>query len=327
MGVAGSPAPLLSIAIPVYNGAAFIERCLASVQGALAALPPARRGEVEVVVCDNHSTDATAALVAQVAESLALRVIRPPAFLENRTTNWNTAIRATSGPWTMMLHADDRLAPSGMAALLDACAAERGSRAVMIYGQHTTFTDAGATGPVRPRWPVRATLSGRALREGVLPYICPFVPFTVFRRSAFDDIGAFDQSFDLVQDWEGWIRLLGIGDVAFIPVVYGEWRTHDFSPQYARVMATEQVRVALDIVRLVPTIGVRRARDARVAAVAKAPVLLGDGWREALGAAFPTGIDAELVMSDHALATELARITRAMTQRFYLARAVGTITK
>ncbi|MBA3672294.1 MAG: glycosyltransferase [Gemmatimonadaceae bacterium] len=317
--------PLLSIAIPVYNGAGFIERCLASVGAAVGSLDSHERARIEVVVCDNHSTDATAELIRAAAGPLTLRVVEPPAFLENRTSNWNHAIRATSGEWTMMLHADDRLVPAGLRPLLRACARGASSQAVMLYGQHTTFTDSGDTGPVRPRWPLRSRLRGSALRERVLPFICPFVPFTVFRRSAYDRIGGFDQSFELVQDWEGWIRLLALGHAAYVPVVYGDWRTHDFSPNYARIMATEQVRVALDIERLVPGIATSHVRDARLAAVAKGPILLGDAWRDTLGAAFPTGIAEELAMDPVALSRELARINGAMGRAFYLERARGTV--
>jgi glycosyltransferase involved in cell wall biosynthesis len=51
---------LLTIAVPTYNGERTIDRCLASVL-------PQLRGGVELLVCDNASTDATATVVGGLA--------------------------------------------------------------------------------------------------------------------------------------------------------------------------------------------------------------------------------------------------------------------
>jgi hypothetical protein len=179
-----------------------------------------------------------------------MALVRPPAHLESRTASWNYAIRATRGEWTMMLHADDRLVPEGLSALLAACRAESSRATVMIAGRPRDFDDEGGAGPDRPRWPFPAVVSGAALRERVLPFLSPFVPFTVFRRATFDAIGGFDTSLELVQDGEGWIRMLALGDLYYFPVTYGLRRTHGYSPARSRLMRQEQRTVAKVTMRL-----------------------------------------------------------------------------
>ena len=72
--MADADAPLVSIVIPARNEARHIERC---VRSALAADYP----RLEVVAVDDHSTDATGAILRDIARDDArLRVVVPPAL-------------------------------------------------------------------------------------------------------------------------------------------------------------------------------------------------------------------------------------------------------
>lgn len=245
--------PLLAIALPVYNGAKYLATSLGSVAEAVAELPGPDRDRVEVVLCDNHSTDRTAELAREHAPACAYRVVRPPAFLENRTRNWHFALSATRAPWMMMLHADDRLAPHALPALLRACRRQLDrASVVMISGRHRTFADDRAPGRLRPSWPLPALLRGASLRRRVLAYHCALVPFTVMRRSAYEAAGGLDDRYELVQDWDLWIRLLGGGDLYYYPGEFGWWRTHGFSDAYAAMMARETVALMAEMPRLIP---------------------------------------------------------------------------
>ena len=69
-----SPAPLVSVIIPARNEARNIERCVRSVLST-------RYPSIEVIVIDDHSTDATGTIARTIAESDArLRVIDAPSL-------------------------------------------------------------------------------------------------------------------------------------------------------------------------------------------------------------------------------------------------------
>ena len=53
--------PLLSIVVPVFNGGKLINACLNSIRIATDRLSEDDRARLEIIVCDNHSTDSTLA--------------------------------------------------------------------------------------------------------------------------------------------------------------------------------------------------------------------------------------------------------------------------
>ncbi len=88
-----TPSPLLSICIPTYNHAEYLEKMLAQ----LTALPSFRGGEVEIVISDNASTDATQAVGKRYAERFS-QVVRYYRNEENVfDTNFERALARGTG--------------------------------------------------------------------------------------------------------------------------------------------------------------------------------------------------------------------------------------
>ncbi len=131
--VAGAPSPTgqgtigrvsdlvrLSVVVPVYNGEKYLKECLDSIATAVLVVTPERRSELEVIICDNHSTDASGDIAAAARFACLNQIVRPGQHEDNRTRNWRAGLAAATGTWVMMLHADDLLAPGGLDALLEA---------------------------------------------------------------------------------------------------------------------------------------------------------------------------------------------------------------
>jgi len=243
--VSALPAPSLSVVVPVYNGAATLEGCLRSVQAAVDALPPQRRERVEVVVCDNHSTDASAQIARATRFACRSRVLAPPAHLPNRTENWHHGLSAAAGDWLLMLHADDALVDEALAAWLDAIAGPLASRVGFMTGRQRRFsTSLDELGPPHPRlFPFASLLSGRALVRWVMPLLCPFLPLVLIRRGAYEEVGGFDRRLELTQDWDLWIRLCRRYDVLYVPRIVGAFRDHPTGVAYQRVNMAEHLAV------------------------------------------------------------------------------------
>jgi len=116
VGLAVAVTPLLSICIPTHHGrAAALAVALDSVLEQL----PDRLGEVEILVCDNASADATADVVGE-------RIQRHPATLTYHRNAENIGfarniVRAAElahGHYCWLLGSDDALAAGGLAAVL-----------------------------------------------------------------------------------------------------------------------------------------------------------------------------------------------------------------
>lgn len=95
----------LSIVIPAYNEAALLVSSIDRLKDALKqALPPLLKWEI--IVCDNNSTDDTAAL----AKSAGAVVVHEPINQISRARN--TGARAARGQWLLFLDADSYPSPA-----------------------------------------------------------------------------------------------------------------------------------------------------------------------------------------------------------------------
>ena len=116
--------PAVSIAIPTFNRAATLERAVSSALHQTFA-------DLEVVVSDNASTDATAALLARLsAADGRVRVIRQPSN-RGMVANLNAALAAAEGEHVMLLADDDWLAPRCIEATLGALRGPPGAIAAL----------------------------------------------------------------------------------------------------------------------------------------------------------------------------------------------------
>ncbi|MFO7587252.1 MAG: glycosyltransferase family 2 protein [Gemmatimonadota bacterium] len=100
-------APLVSVVTPVYNGARYLERCIASVR-------EQTYERWEYVILDNASTDRTGEIARAAAEAdPRIRVERNDETLPY-IRNWNRAVRLISpeSAYCKIVHADDWLFPA-----------------------------------------------------------------------------------------------------------------------------------------------------------------------------------------------------------------------
>jgi glycosyltransferase involved in cell wall biosynthesis len=240
--------PIVSIIVPVYNGAATLSDCLGSIETAVHALPHGDRDRVEVIICDNHSTDESLEMVESREFPCPARIVQPPAHLENRTENWAYGLAQCRGEWMEMLHADDALANGALMTWLEAVRSPLAGGVGIITARHATFNDCpGDGGSSRPRFPAASIVSGRALARWVLPLICPFVPFVMIRREVFERVGGLDSRFQLAQDWDLWRRMCAAADVLYWPVVVGEWRQHPTNAAYQRLNMREHLEMTAQL--------------------------------------------------------------------------------
>ncbi|WP_052732896.1 glycosyltransferase [Hymenobacter terrenus] len=123
------PVPLFSVLIAARNEAANLPQLL---QDLTAQTLLASR--FEVLIADDHSTDATAALVAAAVQetSFALRLVSLSTSQTGKKAALFAALQAARGPWLVCTDADCRLGPGWLAAY--AALIRRASQANFISG-------------------------------------------------------------------------------------------------------------------------------------------------------------------------------------------------
>lgn len=186
-----SPAPLISVVIPVFNRAWCLERAVRSVLGQ-------SLGDLEIVVVDDGSTDDLQTVLARLSDA-RLRVIRHERNLGPASAR-NTGIRNAHGGYIAFLDSDDEWLPTKLERQHVLLEAHGDSTAVSLCG-YTLVREEGGQAEARPLaepvdWYVRL-LSACNVSFGS----CALV-----RRSAFEAFGMLDEAMRRLEDWDWLLR-------------------------------------------------------------------------------------------------------------------------
>ena len=219
--------PLVSVIIPCYNGEAFLREAIESV---LTQSYP----WVEVVVIDDGSTDGS----ARIAQAFDIRYF----YQSNQglTASRNLGIRESNGSYIVFLDADDRLLPDAIATGL-AVLMQRPDCA-MTVGDHL-FVSADGTFLSKSRKPFLAA----AHYEGLLrSNFIEMISSVIFRRSVFDEAGAFDTELRVAEDYELYLRIARNHAMCCHTGVVAEYRLHKANASHnSELMLTMTLQVLL----------------------------------------------------------------------------------
>ena len=210
------PHPTVSVIVPLYNGAPFIEAALAS---ALAQT----YDDLEVVVVDDGSTDVGPALVERMAElDGRVRLVRQ----ENAgvAAARNAAIAAARGTYVAPLDADDMWYPEKLAAQV-ARMERGGERMGMVYSWWVSVDEGGR---IRgSSFPTRI--------EGAVALNLFYVNFIggasipLYRRAALEEVGGYVSDLGTgsaqgCEDWDLSLRVAARYDTGLAPGHFVRYR-------------------------------------------------------------------------------------------------------
>ncbi len=169
--------PSISIVIPAFNEAAYIAETLESLAGAAIYYGT----EVETIVVDNNSTDAT----AEIARSLGANVVYEPINQIARARN--AGARTASGDCLIFLDADTTIEGD----ILEKVAASLSSGRV-IGGGAWAEPDSDWLGRLVFKYLINMALAVKNVTVG---------PFLYCDRLAFQKVGGFDESLYAAEEF------------------------------------------------------------------------------------------------------------------------------
>lgn len=208
----------VSVVVPVYNGARFLDAALTSIldQG-----EPLR----EVIVVDNASTDDTAEIISRYAGDARLRTMRQESLVDP-WRNWSDACELATGTFLKLVCADDQLLPGALLKQAEALVANPSAQ--LASSRRRVITDrgrklAGGIGNpsdlgVRPWWEVlRQTLlsGGNELGEPAC---------VLFRTEALRAALPWSGSWQYLIDLDMYDRVCSNADVVLLGDVHAEFR-------------------------------------------------------------------------------------------------------
>lgn len=202
--------PLVSIVVPTYNRAGFVETAIMS-------LVEQDYSELEVIVVDDGSRDDTPAVLDRIAEHLDLKRLRRIRH-ENvgQAESINRGLAIAHGELLGYLSSDDYLLPEAISRLV--AAAEKHPKAEVFYSSFHVVDEADRTTDT-------VDCLQHTFVDSVRWAVCIPGVGALVRRACYERIGGWNPDLRYSPDYEWWLRA---GDVEFVrvPQPGGAWRTH-----------------------------------------------------------------------------------------------------
>lgn len=220
---------VVSVCVPVYNGARFLDGCLDGIRRQTAR-------ELEILVIDDGSVDDSPAIAARHArQDPRVRLVRNPVNL-GLVGNWNACLAQARGDWIKFVFQDDEIEPDCVARLL--AAGQAGAPFVACERRYEFDPDVDA-GTRRfydtlPRFgtafPGRDRVSAGEFCDGLIDFLGYNIvgePTSVmFRRALVDQLGTFNEHLVSVCDLEFWARLGAHHGLHCLPQALVKFRVH-----------------------------------------------------------------------------------------------------
>jgi glycosyltransferase involved in cell wall biosynthesis len=201
--------PLVSVVLPVRDGAAFVGQAISSIL-------TQTLDAFELLVVDDGSRDATPAIIVAALDPRVRMLTQPGLGL---VPALNRGLAEARGCYVARMDADDVAMPerfARQAAALDAHpnVAALGSACLVIGHDDTTL---GHRNP-----PTEPAVIHAMLRQGN----CMIHPTMMLRRAAVLDAGGYRPAFRLAEDFDLWLRLSERHDLMNLPECLLSYRQH-----------------------------------------------------------------------------------------------------
>jgi len=203
----------VSVVVPSYNHAPFIEATLRSIFNQ--TLPPS-----ELLVIDDGSADESSRIIEGVLKDCPIPCDLIARANQGLCATLNEGLSKTRGEYFAYLGSDDLWLPEFLAARLSTL--ESRASAVLAYGHSFLIDEENHIIDCTLDW--AQYVDGHAQAMLLEETIAPMSPTVMYRRAALERHGWNEQA--KLEDYELYLRLTTEGDFAFDPQILSAWRQH-----------------------------------------------------------------------------------------------------
>ena len=205
--------PLVSIVVPAYNHAGYLDEAIGSVLGQ-------DYPNLELIVLDDGSTDNTREVLEKYGDQFYWETHENIGQAETLNKGWHMS----KGEILAYLSPDDVLALNAVSTSVEHLMANPDT--IMTYCDYALI-DENSSFVRRVRAPEFD------YRDVVVKCVCPPGPGAFFLRSAFEAAGPWNSAFRQIPDYDFWLRLGLQGRALKIPEVLASFRVHGGSQTFA----------------------------------------------------------------------------------------------
>jgi len=211
--------PRVSVCLPTYNRSALLREAMQSVLSQTFE-------DWELIVSDNASTDDTEQTVRAFADS-RIRYSRQP---QNRgqVPNYNHCLSLARGEYITIFSDDDLMLSENLASKV--AVLDRHPNVGLVYSKYHVIDATGEITMADTNWGhgVERTMDSNAGRIEVLSARGNLVnsPTAVFRRACYERLGGFTSRLRFAFDYEYWLKIAALYEVAFLARPLIKWRLH-----------------------------------------------------------------------------------------------------
>lgn len=225
--------PFFSVIIPSFNRAQCLSRSLGSV---------AQQSfkDFEILFVDDGSTDQTQTQLANLQQG-PLQALKFRSFFQNQggvSSARNLGIRKARGRWLAFLDSDDEWLPTKLEQQFQMIQQREDLK--IFHGEEIWIRNGVRVNPMK-----KHQKTGGWIYRNCLPLCCISPSTVVIHKDVFSQVGAFDESFEVCEDYELWLRITSQFEVGFttenLTVKYGghedQLSRKYFAMDYWRVLA------------------------------------------------------------------------------------------
>lgn len=220
--------PKISVIIPNYNHARFLEQRIQSVL-------EQTYQDFEIIYLDDASTDNSNGVFAKFADNPRIRAIYNQTNSGSPFKQWNKGVRHANGEYIWIAESDDYAEPVLLERLVEKldqhpsvglayCQSRQVDENNNVNSTYHWFTDDTDT----QRWIKNFINTGVDECRNYLIFknTIPNASAVLFRRSLYNRFGGADETMILCGDWLVWVKILLISDITFIAEPLNYFRTH-----------------------------------------------------------------------------------------------------
>lgn len=215
-------APLVSICIPVYNGEAYLKKCIESCLSQTFS-------DFEIIVCNDQSTDNSQAIIRE----FVLKDSRIKSFTNSNNLglvgNWNATLNHATGKYIKWLFQDDWMEPNALEVFITAAQQgydfivsmrnfileESNSKDQNYYKNEVVKLENHFDKDSAGHYFSSQQIAGLSTDNIALNFIGE-PSLTFFKKGLIDTIGLYDPKFHQICDLEFNLRLAGVAGVYVI---------------------------------------------------------------------------------------------------------------
>lgn len=192
--------PLISAIIPTFNRSSLIIRAINSV------LCQSYR-KFEIIVIDDGSTDGTEEILLPLIDEEKIRYFKQQN--SGVSTARNYGVERARGEWVAFLDSDDEWLPNKLQEQINFL--KNNSHVNIVYGQEIWIRNGIRVNQARNHQKSGGAIFGKCVEQ------CLIAPSSVvIRKNIFNEIGGFDQSFVVCEDYDLWLKFSSLFEIGYL---------------------------------------------------------------------------------------------------------------